>query len=64
MYEILGVFKTLERNVATGQFIQYYLSHTVEEASLSKEITYCGSPVIELVLCHWLHEYLDHPVYG
>jgi len=64
MYEILVVFKTLERNTPTGQFIRYYLNRTVEEASFSKEITQYGSPVTELVFCHWLHEYLAHPVYG
>jgi hypothetical protein len=39
MNEILVVFNILERNIPTGQFSRYYLIHTVEEASLGKEIT-------------------------
>jgi hypothetical protein len=38
MYETLVMFKTLERNIRTAQFVRYYLNHTVEEASLSKEL--------------------------
>jgi hypothetical protein len=64
MYETLALFKTLETNILTGQFIRCFLNHTGEEESLSKQITQFGSSVIELVFCHWLPEYLDHPVYG